>query len=249
MAVALKVNDLSADLSLPDLEFLSRLADERATEVVLPALQQLAQRSVRFLRQSQEIRAQAENLVAQAEQPRAGRHALAASAVSLQLYERERADERVLMPLLWRLEDLRKRAIDAPPNVRAAWLGAIDPYIEGIRIGFEAIRSARYRLQALDAGANPAAQGLPLSGEELKTFTEATVGYQRVASRIFGRTVNAAIEDVHGERFFVLEVPVDKDDSRPHRKFAAQENALHEEIETLRPDLVGRVVLRYVTRS
>ena len=219
------------------------LVQEKVNDAVLNKLREWAAWGRRF---ASESRAGAEMIARWPDQVGSAptsdaisqRHLLASA-----IMEVERDFERKFFPILWALEDQRKTIETYSPQIRAAWVGFIDPTVKAIEETLEIIRAARFQLQ------QPTTTGgrstFTLTRGNGKAGYRAALAYKKIADEIFDTDSVITIEDFRGERYFLVNVPV----ADPDGLYRDQEEKIHYVIEQLAPECVGQAVLQYVPRS
>ena len=175
----MEIPRLPEPLPLDDIVALVR---EKANDAVLNKLREWAAWGRRF---ASESRAGAEMIagwpdqVGSAPTPDAisQRHLLASAIMEL-----ERDFERKFFPIFWELEDQRKTLELYSPQIRAAWVGFIDPTIKAIEETLEIIGAARFRLQQPTTGGHGP---FILTQENAKAGYRAALAYKKIADEIF----------------------------------------------------------------
>jgi hypothetical protein len=155
------------------------------------------------------------------------------------LRDLEALHERNQMPTLWKLKDQRAESENYPAAARAAWVSAIDPVSEAIDASLETIRRLRFRYQnEIDD-----LRQIRTRDASDKLALEA---YKLAAEKVFGVKCDTEVEEFRGEKFYRVKIPVDPGIPHPHRALADKETRVHELIEAVAPESVGRAILRYV---
>lgn len=149
--------------------------------------------------------------------------------------------EQRFLPRLRELQKLKEAVGSLPAQERAAWLGLLNPYAEGLKRPLDALRDARHRIGEVLAKVALKRPAMAENSLDALLDQKAIELYQVVAEEELHLRCERSKQEVGGEVYQILIVKVPFGISRPHRVYHESIERIHERVLRLHPEYAGRV--------
>ena len=153
----------------------------------------------------------------------------------------EASAEQKFLPLLRELHWVKDSVGLLSPPERAAWLGLLNPYSEGLKRPLDALRNARFRIGEALSRIASAHTAIGESDLDAMLDRKAVELYQVVAEEELKLPCIRTKQAAGGEAYEVLVVKVPAGVSRPHRVYHEAIDRIHQRVYRLHPEYAGRV--------